>query len=319
MSCPSVAPRPLSAGQETFDRLVAEGTGLSQNAPAGDKLAALRSLSPQDLGKFLNGESMPVSQDEAFFTKLRNNDENLDETTVLPSWVKSAVVGQTKHEMAIFGQEWATMAAEELYRELKDAFPNQEYANEVLNAYGAVETSRHAELVSALTAYTSDVVFSKATYSIASSCLATSDDYSVTTFFYSFDQPDILSQDPVFKDKAYHSLDNPFLFYFPQVTEPKAPPAFHATATAYSKACIDYVHGEYPWEAFIVRRKVMSFNGERTALVSEEEGSNVGRWKGLVSTPERRDMFRSGVGGLLQQARSFAMSVSLDDHGGDGK
>jgi hypothetical protein len=130
-------------------------------------------------------------------------------------------------------------------------------------------------------------------------------------FLYSFNQTDLLSPDPVFKDQAYHSLDNPFLFYLPPVACSSAPPAFRGTVRAYSKACVDLVNGDEPWEVYGVERRTRVFDGEDVRLISEEEG-NVKRWGAFSNTDERAEMFTGRVPlmyNLMYEAMMYATGL----------
>ncbi|KAH8815519.1 carboxylesterase [Xylogone sp. PMI_703] len=308
LSCPSVALLTPQQSQETFDRLIAEGTNLSPSAPAGDKLAALRSLSTKDLERLLEGHPARVALDEEFFLDLPNTEDDLldDTERPFPSWVKLVVVGMTQVENALFSSQWYDYTKEQILQAIGSAILDPSYKKEVFEAYSISDSSSHEELVAALANYTSDCLFAQTTYSVANTI---SPYHGPQTFLYSFDQVDITSKYSAFKNQAYHSLDNAFLFHLPPVASESAPEEFQATSNAYSKACIDLVNGEQPWEAYGVGRRCMSFDGKNTRLVSEKERDcGFKRWGRLTSTPERKEMFGKGRQ-LLFEAMKYAMSL----------
>jgi carboxylesterase type B len=296
MSCPT---RSGSNHQATFDRLVAS-TGVPASAPSGDKIAALRSLSPKNLGLLLAGENAMPGWDEKFWV---DQDSTLPlEEGPFPSWAKLVVVGMTRSENALFSQLWQTMGADELIRSFRAAFTDSEFAEEVLQAYEINSNSEQPAVVEALVNYTSDCLFAKATYDIASK------HGSHPICLYSFDQVDLM--EGVFKGASYHSLDNAFLFHLSPVAGQKAPAPWRATADAYSKACIDLVNGEQPWEPYRVGGQIMSFDGERTGLTKD---FNYSRWGHLVSSRERTDKFNSGKILLFSAMRAGMALEVLND------
>ena len=76
----------------------------------------------------------------------------------------------------------------------------------------------------------------------------------------------------------------------------KAPAPLKAAADAHSKACIDDVNGEVPWESYRVTGQAMLFDGEKTGLSKE---GNFARWTHLTPTEERREMFTTGGRSLV--------------------
>jgi hypothetical protein len=165
MSCPAIRLYPSSTCQGTFDHIVAKGTGLAESAPVGNKLAALRSLSTKELVTLQQSTPARSAWDEAFFPDLPKTTSSIDTVSNFPSRVKMVVVRQTKDENALFAQRWATITGEDLLHERQTAFLDPLYGQEILKAYDVTSHSSHSERVAALTAYTTDCFFSKATYS----------------------------------------------------------------------------------------------------------------------------------------------------------
>ncbi len=137
MSPAMVIPVPLHETQVTYDHVVAT-VGLS-NAPAGQQLSALRSMSPMELQSLVADRKPILSEDSEFFSDWTG--QRWEEISTFPSWVHRVVVGQTMDESILFAQQWATMAASELYDEWEQVYPDPAYAQEVLSAYGITKSS----------------------------------------------------------------------------------------------------------------------------------------------------------------------------------
>lgn len=292
--------------QVTFDRLAGEH-GLS-DAPVGQKLSALRNTDPLILQNLAADRMTPLCEDSEFFYDWTG--QQFEDILVIPSWVKKVVVGQTKEETILFAQRWASMSAEDMYTEWKQAYQDPAYADEVLSNYGISKSSTHAELLAGQIAYTSDALFGKVVNSIARTQLQARHPSSPKVYQYSFDQPDILASNSVFYNGAYHSEDNAFLFYFPQVADASAPAEFRATADVYSGAVLKLINDSEPWEELGVARRFMSVNADKSRMKDEAEGSYK-RFEKLVDTPERLGMFLGGLS-LLYKAMAYALSLPVD-------
>jgi hypothetical protein len=312
LSCPSVSLATPEIAQETFDRLVREGTYLSTSAPAGDKLAALRSMSTKELEALLHGQPAQVSYDEEWFVdlaKLKNL--RIDNSSwYFPSWVGLIAVGMTKEETALFSQQWQALSSIQLSDAWKSVLPIST-REEVFRLYGISASVSNLDLVASTIDYTTDCIFAKATHSIAETAFSTTRD-GQGTFLYSFDQRDLTSKIAAFKGKAYHSLDNAFLFHLPPVASGSAPTEFQATADAYSKACIDVVNSNHPWESYSLGKRCMIFDGARTRLAEEKERDcEFRRWGKFVNTDDREENFKAGRQ-LLYMAMKYGMALETD-------
>ncbi|KAH8891124.1 alpha/beta-hydrolase [Thozetella sp. PMI_491] len=308
MSPAMLIPAPVEEVQGVYNNLVSK-LGLSE-APAGQQLATLRSLSPEELHRLTGDRDNILSEDDEFFSDWA--DQKWEEITTLPSWVRRVAIGLTKDENILFAQRWAAMSAEEMYREWESVYGDPNYAQEVFTAYNITIKSTQAELLAGYVAYTSDAMFDKAVHSIATTHLRSPHPANPKIYLYSFDQPDVLSPNPVFYGGAYHSQDNAFLFQFPQVAGPSAPVKFQATSDTFSSAVLQLIHGKEPWEDVSVSRKFMSFNAEESRLKDEAEGPLV-RWDKLVGTEERLKLFMKGKD-LMYRAMAYAMALPVDTH-----
>jgi carboxylesterase type B len=232
-------------------------------------------------------------------------DENfwIDQDPLLPleqgpfsSWAKVVVVGMTKDEFASYAEYWQTLTAEELVQNLRGLFSDQNFAQEVLEAYCINDSSEKTAIVEAYIQYTSDCFFGRAAYEIASK----HDSHPVC--LYKFDDTD--PTESILKDKSYHSMNNAFLFHLSPVAGPMASPSWRATADAYSEACINLAYGEQPWEPYLVEKRAMSFNGEMRGLTKDLTFS---RWIHLISSQERAEIFDRGKILLFKAANYCTM------------
>lgn len=301
-------PAPFSEAQEIYDHLVS--TIRLENAPAGIQLSCLRSMSPQEIVSIIGGKQGMMIEDSEFFSNYSG--ERFDQLSVIPSWIKAIVIGQTKHENVLFAQKWHKMSADEIYSRWDSLYEDRAYAQEVFSAYGISRMSPHSDMITAIIAYTGDVLFGTITNSIATEHLQKPHKANPKVYHYSFDQPDIMSTNEVFRGGAYHSLDNAFLFRHPQVAGFEAPAEFRATADVYSGAAIDLVNGEEPWEDVSVARRWMSIFAEFSTMKGEPNGSAL-RWSHLVNTSQRYSHFLLGKT-LLFEAMAYALSLPIDIH-----
>ncbi|KAF1953349.1 alpha/beta-hydrolase [Byssothecium circinans] len=299
MSPAVLQPEPEHEVQNIYNQMV-QKLGLS-DVPTGQQLSALRSLSPQALHDLLAQDVATLCADAAFFTDY--TDEKWEDMAALPSWTHRIVVGQTSDETILFSQRWTAMSASALLAEWRALYAdNPLYAQEVFSAYNVSEASTQEEVVKACVRYTTDAAFGKAVAGIAFTHLLTPPlPGDPKVYLYTFGQPDIIipNPNPIFRVGAYHSQDNSFLFFFPQVAGPDAPAAFRATAEAFSAAALNVVNGKEPWEDVGVRRRFMRFDGDQTGVREEGEGSWV-RWKVLVG---------EGREGLLLRGRDLMVSA----------
>ncbi|KAK9326648.1 alpha/beta-hydrolase [Lipomyces starkeyi] len=306
MSPAMIIPAPLEEAQKAFDRLVA-ATGLSK-APVGLQLSALRNMSPSDIHEIVGGGVAIVAEDPEFFADWSG--ERYEEIATIPSWAKQIVVGLTKKETALFAQRWVVMSAEDMYNEWKSVYPDRAYAEEIFCAYNVNKASTKPQLHAGLVAYTGDLLFGKVVHSVATAHLRNSHASNPKVYLYSFDQPDVLSPKAEFKDNAYHSQDNAFLFYFPQVASASAPAEFRATADVYSAAALRLANGKEPWEDISIAKRFMMIHEEKSRMREDSEWCYK-RWGHLVNTPERLDMFLLGKE-LLMMAIHYAMSLPVE-------
>lgn len=299
MSFPAHGLQSYSDQQQTFNRLV-ESTGVSASAPADEKLAAIRRLSIQQMGGFLEemeGSHASPIWDEQFFTSLEGS-SILDIRRKLPAWVKMIAVGTTRDESAVFSSAWKSMGATELIQRLRDLVSDDGFVNDIFVTYGITESSPQADIVEAYIKLTTDGCFSIGAHNIG--CQKT----SRPVFMYSFDQEDLTQH---FLGYSYHSFANPFLFLIPTVAGLDAPEDWRKTAYAFADSCISLVCGQEPWQRFDIANLTMSFNGGRTGLTKH---SGFLRWKSLASTKERENLFRSSIG-LVQDALSVVAAAEL--------
>ena len=284
MSCPS---RPLltsESSQAIFDDIVVR-TGVPVTASADEKLAALRSLTSDEMEDALKGTMARPLRDDAWFTG-GDTTVPLEEMGPFPPWIKRVVVGYTKDEGALFGESWQAWSVEQARAALKQTIPDIHLAEDVLKAYNISLDAGHKAALEGLSSFFTDSVFARATCKLGD-CVK---EGSPAVMAYVFSQKDTLEGSP-YGPYAYHTLDCPFLGRLPAVAGPNAPKEMRATADALSKAVVDTVRGNPLWESFNKEEKVMVFEGEESGLREMESKQ---RWGPLTDTREKEVAFTQG-------------------------
>lgn len=310
MSPALMDPLPLEDAQQTFDKLVA-ATGLSE-APVGQKLSALRSMSPSEVHEVINSGVSPLIEDPEFFEDYSG--ERHEEVSNIPSWIRRIVVGQTKDETALFAERYYHLPVSKLYDEWKEIYADSSYAEEVFAAYNVTLQMSQANFAAAFIDCSGDVMFGKVVHSIATTHLDEKRSSSQKTFLYSFDQPDTRTQKSTFRNRAYHSLDNGFLFALPQTLGPEAPAEFRATAEQYSDAVLRLTTGNDPWDDVSVGKRFMSFQGGAGAGLKDSNEWYSRRWSHLTNTEERLRKFGM-IRELMLESMAYGMSLPMNEAG----
>ncbi|KAJ9643793.1 hypothetical protein H2204_001938 [Knufia peltigerae] len=298
MSAAPLTPTPFSHSQERFDALIAK-IGLPTGAPAGDKLAALRSLTCDELNKIHGPGVSPPTYDPEFYPD-HEEGFSLETKAPLPAWLRGMVVGNTTEEAALFVPR--SISGAQAVSMVKKAFGGDaDLCREVLALYdikadddtpgsgtdGVVRLATHA------------------TFGQMAQTIASGHHSEVPLSLYSFEQRDPFPGSP-WKGRAFHSLGNAMLFRLPTVAGPDADPGTRLTSDKFSEALISLTNGEQPWEVYDGEgRKKMVFDGERSGLV---QAGGKAPWADLASTPERSASFGtcglSLISGSIVEANS---------------
>ena len=293
----SAAPIPLSPihSQKQFDAMTAK-LGLPPASPAGDKLAALRGLTCDEMDKLHGPGVTPLTYDPEFCTMLQPN-ERLEASTPFPSWVKGVVVGHTSEEAALFLPE--RVAGTEVVSMVKDTFgADTDLSHQILQTYNIKDDDTANSGTDTLIKLATHSTFGKIAHAIAS------EHTEVPVSYYSFEQRDPFSTSP-WKGRAYHSLGNSMLFRLLTVAGPGADPGTKATADRFSEALIELTNGSQPWDPYLKRNRKMVFDGERSGVV-QTDGKEV--WSDLTATPEQSQRFGDGGLGMISDSMVKANS-----------
>lgn len=274
--------------QASFDRLVAS-VGLSASAPASAKLAALRSLTAEQMVERVEAPIGRPIWDSEWFVDL-DPSASLSQVGNFPSWLKRIVIGTTKQEFALLLPMWASKTATEITTAIEAVIKDVHFAEEIMDAYGIRQESDNDTALHGLMAFGQDSIMPSVLPAIA-------DRASPEVFVYSFDQGDDF-ESSFFKGYAYHSLDSVFFTRFPAVAGERASAGMRATADAFNQACAKLVYGERPWETYQIAGRVMSFDGDRSGLSEMPI-----RWSRFTSSKERQKLFYTAGEDLLSYNR----------------
>lgn len=279
MSAASLKPVPFSVAQDRFDGLVSK-MGIAPTAPAGDKLAALRSLTCEELNR-LNGPGVsPPTHDPEFSPELEEG-LFLENNTPFPSWLKGIVIGSTSEEAALFFLKGVT--GSEGVSAVKSVYGDTEFAQELLQNYQIEESHAPDSGTDGLIGLVTDAALGSAAHAISS------EHPEVPVSLYSFEQKDPFPNSP-WAGRAFHSLGNSMLFRLPTVAGPNADRGTRVTSDRFSEALISLTHGQQPWESYHQGHKMMVFDGERSGIV-QTDGKP--RWASVTQTQERLELFKS--------------------------
>ena len=279
MSAASLVPQPFEASQERFDILLSK-LGISSSAPAGDKLAALRSFPPEELSR-MNGPGVsPPVYDPAFYPGQDIN-SYLENSRPFPSWCKGIVIGSMKEEAALFAPK--DVSGRHAISMVKTAYEDPEFVNELLQAYSFKDDDTPGSGADALIALITHGTFTSISHAIAS------EHTEVPVSLYSFNQVDPFEQS-TWKGRAFHSLGNGMLFRQPTLAGPSADEGTQITSNKFCEAAILLTNGQQPWETYANTQKMMVFDGARSGVV-QTDGKAL--WTDITRTEERVHWFKS--------------------------
>lgn len=264
--------------QAIFDKLVSRA-GLSPvTSSAQEKLAALRSLSDEQMTAWLDGAVLlRPSWDPEWFTSLSGvTPSRLDQVESFPEWVKGIVIGSTKDETANIRPFWQPHPVEAIVNAVKSVVPDQTMADELLQTYGLISSSSHEEVLDGLVHLTTESFFGLFPPQLGGQHA------TPPISVYRFEQPDTFEQSS-YRGKAYHCLDLPFLCRLPAVAGTGADAAMRSTSDAVTEAVAKFVHGQQPWESFHTSQSVMVFNGPDSEVKNREEE----RWRRFFDNRDR--------------------------------
>ncbi|KAL4820364.1 carboxylesterase [Aspergillus spinulosporus] len=231
-SAPSWSMMKPSEAQAKFDRLV-QSAGISPTATAAEKIAALRSASPEDLIAWNGPITFP----------------NWD-----PKWF-ALISGTMRDEMSFFGLEkgWSTKASVlTSLRNLLSLPPGDpSFYSEVLAEYGIQDDSPDTVAVQAFGSILADACFSRVPFNLADACCRSNNSASPSLYIYRFDQHD--------EEES--------------IAGPAAPISCQTTADLFSQMILRLSYGEAPWQEYGVAGARNVFDGSRTRLEIVDRGA----------------------------------------------
>ncbi|RHZ55824.1 putative carboxylesterase [Aspergillus thermomutatus] len=272
--------------QLKFNKLL-QCAGVPQGATADEKIAALRSVSAEQLIAW-NDLLMSPIWDPKWFVGHSSPTSPLDSAQPFPSWVQGIVVGTMRDELSIFGLErfWQTKAMVKSSLNHSLSLPSDpDFSTEVLNEYGILEAGSDTEALRGFIRVATDACFSRLPYNLARACNSPD---SPSLYVYRFDQVDEEGNSPL-RGNAFHVLDNTYLCRYPAVAGPAAPPSCQATADAFSRMILCHTYGEAPWESYNIRRLQNVFDGTDTRLEGVRLDDQC--WRKFLTTEERVSIF----------------------------
>jgi hypothetical protein len=291
-------PVSLAVAQQNFDDMVVK-LGVSASAPAGDKIAALRSMTPEELNALHGGGVSSIIWDPHFWPD-RDEASWLEDQTPFPSWLKGAVIGSTKEETALFLLNSITGTEAVSLIKAATAEKNADFVNHLLTTYDIRSDPTPGSGNDALIRLLTHSIFTVVAQGVASQHA------ELPVSLYSFDQVDPFETSR-WKGRAYHSLGNAMLFRQPTVAGVTADAGTRATANRFCEAAIALTHGDQPWEPYRAGQKVMVFNGEKSGLVHT---GGKAPWSEITKTKEQWDMFKAVgvpvIRGAIHRANSGA-------------
>lgn len=279
--------------QNTFDRLVSS-SGIGASASDSNKLSALRSLTPEQMNRFLgNRMLMRPAWDSKQFT-YQDQASPISCISGFPSWVKGLTIGWVHDEFAMFHRIWKSWSPEKLKKVITSAVLDPELAGKILQVY-QMDTDSQEQAARGLLDFSTDSFYAALPVTLA--------DRNVPTSVYRFDQIDPF-EESIYRGYAYHCLDTPLLCRLPGVAGPQAPSSLRATADFFSRSLTEFLYGNPPWECFKDSGKVMLVNGEQSGLV---DWPNDSRWKQFMLTKEGAIQFANAGCALVSYMADFYM------------
>ncbi|KAH6982465.1 para-nitrobenzyl esterase [Ilyonectria destructans] len=240
--------------QAAFDKLVISA-GSSLDASSTDKLAAIRSLSAQQLVHLFDGSfSTPIEDPNWFAGYDRNSADISAYWADVPSWCSRVILGNTQDETALMLAPIANLTAEETI-----AFTKRVTPQVCVPASLATSPRTKRELIG----WSSDQAFISPLMNLASAATA----QSPATRFYVYR---ISCPDPFpgpLRGYAWHSYGIPFTFNQPAC---RTYPELATVQDEITSAFLKFAHGCEPWKAFDDAREVMRWSEKGGEMVGSE-------------------------------------------------
>ncbi|CAD6587686.1 MAG: hypothetical protein CYPHOPRED_004022 [Cyphobasidiales sp. Tagirdzhanova-0007] len=256
-------PPPPGGGQEIedsqkrFDGIVA-ALGIPDDAPAFRKVAALQSLSAENLVSYWDGKiSAPIldplwlAASPSKHVKVGSQEYFSD----FPPWIDDVIFGYNKDEVALWGAStWSGCT----WEDVKGIIDTSGYTSSTQQAI--YESKMYTEATSPVEALVN--ILTEGIWAIPSlSAAKVAAAGGKRLYFYIIEMPDPFPT-PL-QGYAYHSFGLPLLFYQPG---PRKDEELARTMEKMSEKYIQYLYDEEPWENFGLSERYMSWNGSKTGL-----------------------------------------------------
>jgi carboxylesterase type B len=241
----SVPPlRTPDAAQDDFDKLV-EAANISATASGPEKLAALRSLTAQQLVDAFQRSSpgpTPPLEDPDFFPSYNPSAKDaLGYYGALPSWCPRIIIGNTQHEMALMlagVKDLSGSLVKDIVMSINPHIP-------VPASLGGSEGD--------LVAWSTREIFNKPIMGVASA--ATISSPTTKLYLYRIQCPDPFPGH--LQGYAWHSYGIPFTFNQPAC---RVYPQLATMQDHMTTAFLDFFHGLEPWQPWSASESLMCWN-----------------------------------------------------------
>jgi len=285
--------------QKRFDSII-EKLGVHPEAPGVQKVAALRSLSAQELVGFWDGSAFPPVLDDVWMALPEADVEfgSLEYWTDAPSWVKEVISGCTKDEAILFcGEQWQNWTWDQAKASLESVLPSH-ILDTVLKSPVYKDKKTPLE---AMNAVVSDASFIGASV-IGAEMQAARNKGKLRVYFYIMEAPD---QHPgPLQGWAAHAADVSTVFYQPAQQDY---PEQAAVADQHSEYMISFIYGSGPgdkWQQVGESSMYMAFRGRDTRMKDLHE-DRLDR-EILFEDPKDREIFYgSGFGIIASSLRAL--------------
>lgn len=267
-SFPPAMNMPFEESQRRFDDIV-EKLGIAKNAPGAVKVAALRSLSAQELVGFWDGSPFPPVLDPEWMAKPNPDVEfgSVEYFTDAPEWIQSVMIGCTRDEAILFsGSAWDNWTWEQAQAGLEEVLPPH-IVKTVVNSQAWRDAKRPVE---AFNAVVSEASFCGGIVQ-GGEMLAERNKGRTRVYFYIMECAD--EHPGPLQGWAAHAADVSTVFYQPAQQDY---PDQAAVADQHTGHLLDFMHGKElkGWEEVGENRMYMAFTGKNSCLKNLHQDRN---------------------------------------------
>lgn len=274
----------MESHQQAFDKIIGK-LGINSDAPAYVKVAAMRSMSAQQLLDIWDGKPPQPIFDPAWSVEPDSpseGPESLDYWTNTPDWLEEVVIGFTRDETSLFGCNiWPKYGWSDVHEALAQCYsPSVCSRIKGSKAYKACTTPYEA-----MYAITSEAAFCGPSVEAAER-MAQRNKVPVSVYIVEGTE---CHPGPL-RGTAPHGAD---LTYYTYQPGHRIYPEMAATSDHFSKSLASFVHGEGAWEPLQSSGKYMAFNGTKTCLkhIHEDRQDREMMWDSEI---HKREFYAGG-------------------------